>query len=223
MAPGARGRSATNAGPLGLTAWVALVQRAGATADPADVRAAHSDLIVRWSQPHRHYHNLSHLNAVLGHIDELGGSDAARLAAWFHDAVYNPARDDNEAASARLAEAMLTELGVPRPLVDRVVRLVLMTAEHKPDLDDADGRILADADLAILAAAPADYDAYARAVRREYAHVRGSDFRRGRSAILRGLLDRDQLFLTAHGQAHWEQPARANLARELALLDSRTA
>ena len=65
-------------------------------------------LIARYSEPHRHYHNTTHLASVLGWVERLAGDHdlfLVRLAAWFHDAVYAipPLQVTNEEASARLA------------------------------------------------------------------------------------------------------------------------
>ena len=184
-----------------------------ATAAPADVDAAGRDLLRRWSEPHRHYHNVAHLTAVLYVIDAHDGSDQARLAAWFHDAVYDPRSpgDANEQASAALAADTLSSLGVAAP---DVVRLVLLTAGHAPGPDDPDGILLCDADLTVLARPAPEYDVYAAAIRREYAHVPEDAFRAGRAAVLRHLLRLPALYrlpaLTA-----LEPAARANVTREL--------
>jgi len=99
-----------------------------------------------------------------------------------------------------------------------VARLVRLTATHDPAVDDRAGMVLCDADLAILAAPAERYAEYTAGVRREYAHVPDEDFRRGRAKVLRTLLDRPALFRTAFGQRHWEDPARTNVAAELAVL-----
>jgi predicted metal-dependent HD superfamily phosphohydrolase len=204
--------------------WRDTVRRAGATAVDAAIDGAGADLRDRWAEPHRHYHTPAHLRAVLATVDEAidhaDDADAVRLAAWFHDAVYDPHATgaENEAASAGLAVAVLSVLGLPAGRVEEVRRLVLVTAAHAPEPGDRDGELLCDADLAVLARPAADYDAYAAAVRREYAHVDDAAFRAGRAAVLRRLLDLPALYRVPALAARWEQPARANLARELAAL-----
>ena len=99
-----------------------------------------------------------------------------------------------------------------------MARLVRLTATHAAGPDDANGVVLCDADLSILASGPDAYAAYTRAVRVEYAHVPEDDFRRGRAAVLRQLLDLPKLFGTDRGRRAWEPTARANLTRELARL-----
>ncbi|GAA3117985.1 hypothetical protein GCM10010466_06180 [Planomonospora alba] len=175
------------------------------------------DLISRYGEPHRRYHTTAHLEAVLGHVDALaahaGSPDLVRLAAWFHDAVYDPQRGDNEERSARMAERALPELGLPPAAVATVARLVRLTVTHDPAPDDADGAVLCDADLAILAAPPEVYAAYAAAVREEYAFVPDEAFRAGRADVLRSLLDLPMIFRTVG--AGWEEAARANIRAEL--------
>lgn len=179
-------------------------------------------LLRRWSEPQRRYHTVAHLAAVLDHLDTLAryadDPHAVRLAAWFHDAVYLPERSTNEERSARLAERALPEAGVGAARTAEVARLVRLTLTHDPADDDRDGQALCDADLAILAAPPSRYAAYTAAVRQEYHFVPDGDFRTGRGAILRGLLDRPRLYRTPHGAREWEAAARRNLTAELEML-----
>lgn len=99
-----------------------------------------------------------------------------------------------------------------------MARLVRLTITHDPAPGDADGELLCDADLGVLAGAPEEYAAYAAAVRAEYGFVPDEAFRDGRAAVLRQLLALPRLFRTAYGAAHWEAPARTNLAAELVRL-----
>lgn len=179
-------------------------------------------LLTRWAEPQRRYHTAAHLAAVLGHIDTLAGhaadAGAVRLAAWFHDAVYRPDRSENEERSAVLAQRALPEAGVPDAVTAEVVRLVRLTVTHDPAEGDTNGEVLCDADLAILAAAPKEYAAYAARVREEYGFVPEDAFREGRADVLRQLLGLPRLFRTPHGAAEWEPRARRNLLTELELL-----
>ena len=179
-------------------------------------------LVTAYDDPARGYHDLRHLREVLEHLDDLVPADhperdAVVLAAWFHDAVYD-AVGDNEERSARLADAVLTQAGVPIPLVDEVTRLVRLTAGHDPAADDVPGQLLCDADLAILAADRERYDAYVAGVRQEYAEVPDADFRAGRKAVLEDLLAHDTLFHSDAARERWEEKARANVSAEVAAL-----
>jgi predicted metal-dependent HD superfamily phosphohydrolase len=202
-----------------MSAWYAALP----DADPTASGGVGAELLTCWAQPHRRYHTSTHLAAVLAivqaHAERAEDLDAVRLAAWYHDAVYDPARPDNEERSAELAASALPALGVPAGRVTEVARLVLLTAAHDPVAEDRNGCLLCDADLAILAAPPAAYATYAHAIREEYAHLSDEAFHSGRSAVLHRLLDTPALFRIPELRAVWEKAARANLSHELATLE----
>jgi predicted metal-dependent HD superfamily phosphohydrolase len=202
-------------GPVGFEAWAELA------GDSPTSRTEWAALVAAWSEPHRRYHDLAHLAAVLGLVGELGARDltAVRLAAWYHDVVYDPERDDNEEISAQRARAGLRGL-VDDDRVAEVERLVRLTAGHDPAPDDVDGAVLCDADLAVLAAPAESYAAYASAVRAEYGHLSDEEFTAGRTAVLEHLLSLPALYRTAAAQP-WTAPARANMRAELVLLRRR--
>lgn len=185
-----------------------------------DAKPLGQDLLGRYAEPHRAYHDQQHLTEMLDTIDELAGEatdpDSVRLAAWFHDAVYDPEAPAgaNEESSAQLAEAELAAYGLGEDKIAEVGRLVRLTASHTATDGDSNGAVLCDADLRILAADRRRYDEYTAAVRREYAHVPDTDFRRGRAAVLEKLGD-GRIFTTKPARRRWERPARDNLDREL--------
>lgn len=203
---------------------------------PEQLRSAEVDLLLlRWSEPQRRYHHVQHLAEVLAAIDELAdagevdpvGARLARVAAWFHDAVYDARAEagSNEHRSATMARDHLNSLGVAAGNVDVVEALVLMTLDH-----DADGgasllasrrhtvAALHDADLWILSSPAERYAEYAAQVRSEYAHVPADLFARGRSKILSDFAQREHLYRTTHARTHWQSAARTNLAAELSAL-----
>jgi len=145
------------------------------------------DRLVTAYSTGRGYHDLLHLTEVLARIVELGAGDNLEvvLAAWYHDAVAG------------------------------VAGVVRLTEHHQREPGDRNGEVLTDADLAILAADPDRYRAYAEGVRREYAGYDDAAFAAGRTAILQALLGKPTLFHTAHAREHWEQVARANVEAEI--------
>jgi len=144
----------------------------------------------------------------------------ARLAAWFHDAIYDPTAESgsNEADSAALARDTLPLLGVGRDDVDTIDRLVRLTVSHDADAAERLDAAFRDADLWILSAPLGRFDSYCDQVREEYAHVPDTAYRHGRSAILGPLLHRDTIYRTSRALHGWETPARINLGRELTRL-----
>jgi predicted metal-dependent HD superfamily phosphohydrolase len=177
-------------------------------------------------QPHRHYHTATHVMWVLRHIDDLaptcqvGNLDAVRVAALFHDAVYDPMSSTNEADSAQLADTVLGGIGWRAPRRLLVQRLILATAHHVGSTPaSVDEEVLVDADLAILGSSPAEYTAYATAVRSEFAHLADTQWRTGRTAFLGAVIAAPHIFHTEAMRHRREARARANLAAELAALE----
>ncbi len=189
-----------------LDRWVAL---AGPGSEPTG-----RELLDRYAEPQRRYHNQRHLTEVLDALALIGGDRPARLAAWFHDAVYDPRLAYNEDRSASLAVELLDGLRFRQPEVAEVARLIRLTADHRTGESDASGAALCDADLAILGADAVRYDDYATAIRVEYRHVPDAQFASGRLSILDDLLGREPLYRTELGHRRWQPRARANLSRE---------
>ena len=174
-------------------------------------------LVARYREPHRRYHDVRHLLAVLRRVDELAGDQdlfLVRLAAWFHDAVYDiPFRElTNEEGSARLALRELSRAGLEQEDLTQVARLVRLTADHLPLSRDPEGDLLCDADLAVLAGSPEDYAAYVADVREEYADVPDEDFWAARFEVLEPWFE-GEIFRTGKGKL-LTGAARANVVAE---------
>lgn len=193
--------------------------------------ALFGELLERHSEASRHYHGLEHLAAVLRAIVELTGDldPELVLVTFFHDAVYDATRSDNEELSAQLATERLTRVGLPEPTIRFVEKTILATASHQlpspaelPAGEDDLSRagVFLDADLSILGAWDRTYVGYVEAIRKEYAHLDDATFTTGRANVLRSFLDRGQLYFTDAGRRAWETGARRNLARELKGLDA---
>ena len=194
-------------------------------ADEATVARVYDDLVARYAEPQRAYHTLDHIADCLRHFDAVrhlvAWPAAVALAIWFHDAIYDPRRADNEEQSAQLAEATLRALAGDRPVTAAqdsigrgrpsvVGRLIRLTS-HEDVQITGDGALLCDIDLAILGAPPAAFDAYDDAIRREYAWVPEDIFCRERARVLAGFLARPTIYHTQHFIRSLEQQARANL------------
>ena len=194
--------------------WRSLTGAIGAR---GDVAGTFADLDRRHREPGRCYHTWDHIADCLAELDTAPGlcdrPEAVELALWFHDAVYDPRAGDNEARSAELLREAAARLGIDAGLADRAAVLVMATA-HPADLTppDRDADAIRDIDLAILGAPPARFGAYEAAVRREYAFLPESEWRTGRSRVLRMFLGLPRIFLTAPFHERLEQRARTNLA-----------
>lgn len=204
-----------------------LLGQPGHHASPRATRMAEAwqslgaQLLTRWNEPHRHYHNEQHLEEVLLALNELETRGETvglptLLAAWFHDAVYAGSPAD-EVDSADLAARSLRSLGVTDDTIDEVHALVRATSPASRPDQQLDTHLL-DADLWIFAASPMRYAEYVRGIRAEYASVPAPAFREGRTQILARYLDRPRLYFAEAAQSRWEPRARANVAGELSRL-----
>jgi predicted metal-dependent HD superfamily phosphohydrolase len=167
-----------------------------------------AELRARYAEPQRHYHTLAHIEHCLEEFDPRQAADpeAVELALWFHDAVYDPRRPDNEEKSA----AWLLEV---LPEARRAAALILVTKHHRASTPDE--ALLVDVDLAILGQPEPRFDLYERQIRAEYAWVPEDVFRRKRGEILRGFLGRPSIYQTDTFRAKYEAQARRNLERSL--------
>jgi predicted metal-dependent HD superfamily phosphohydrolase len=201
--------------------WLPLARRAGWR---GDVRRVGIDLLGRYAEPQRAYHTARHLADCLAATGDglLTFDDPVAVAAalWFHDAVYDPRRADNEAASAELAAERLAEMGETPERIGRVRGLILDTA-HRTEPSMTDGRCVVDIDLSILGKKPLAFDNYDAAIRWEYAHVPAAAYRTARASVLRAFLLRPAIYYTAEFASRYERQARVNLRRALVRLTSR--
>jgi len=207
----------------------ALLEELGAA--PGAARSVAQELVERHREPHRGYHSLEHVAEVLAEVGRLlpfepdADPVAVVLAAWFHDAIYDPTAGsgESEEASAELAHDRIPALWEADRdrLVAEVERLVRLTVGHAVAPDDRSGSVLVDADLWILSSPPERYDRYAADVRAEYAHVGDEAWVAGRGSILtRFLVGIGDLYGAgpAGDREARRQRATANLQRELASL-----
>jgi predicted metal-dependent HD superfamily phosphohydrolase len=168
-------------------------------------------LIKAYSGSERRYHTLTHLEECFAGFDEIADlaehPDDVELAIWFHDAIYDPRRSDNERRSADWAQA---STGNSR------IHALVMATRHEAIPRTRDEKVLVDVDLWILGAPEKRFDEYERQVRAEYRWVPGPIYRRKRREILEGFLARPAIYGTGRFVERYEAQARANLARALA-------
>lgn len=194
--------------------YLGLCTRTGIGADAA--RHSWELLASHYSEPHRHYHNLHHIDAMLACMDHSRqGDPAMELAVWFHDVVYDPKALDNEAQSACLFQDCLSG-SLNADISADVVRLILATDHSNPRSGRLDEDLIRDIDLSILAADPATYLVYCAAIRDEYSHVPDPEFVAGRQAVLVRFLS-GQIYQTDKSSA-CEAAARRNIQSEIARL-----
>lgn len=201
--------------------WMATWSALGVEHAPLGV---FGQLAARYDEPHRAYHTREHLEDCLSLLatvrEHCTYPHEVALALWFHDAIYEPRRSDNELASANWLVDVTRFAGVPNASIERMRSLILAT-RHDGGAQGGDEAILVDIDLAILGASWQRFEAYELQIRREYRWALGPLYRAGRKRVLKAFLDRPAIYVTAPFHLRFEQTARANIARSLQLLGGR--
>lgn len=188
-------------------------------ADTTLTEAVFSDLLSRYNEPHRAYHNLNHITSLLDDAQEFfHGTIPAALffAIWFHDAVYESTSGKNEARSAELATEALTKMNFPLTVIHECAALIQKTADHfNAEANDDVARFFMDVDLKILGSNETTYLEYLKAVRKEYSTLPSILFNMGRRKFLRKALNCERIFRTPFYFDKYEESARKNLLHEL--------
>lgn len=182
----------------------------------------HDELSKAYGSPTRRYHTQEHVQHCLNAFADVWTyavhPNEVLWAILFHDAIYEPDRNDNERRSAEWACRVMQELQRPTDQVERVRSLIMATSHHA-ELRTSDEMLLVDIDLSVLGADSETFEAYDAAIREEYAWVTAERYRQGRARVLRSFLDRDPLFLTAPLRRRFEAAAKTNLAHALKKLE----
>lgn len=200
---------------------MSLWQRIGAQRNP---RIVYNDLVTRYSEPHRAYHTLAHIQHCLDEFKQvrhlIANPNAVELALWYHDTIYNTKAKDNEEKSAALARTMIQSASLPNAFGQFVADCIMAT-KHTAIPADPDIQFLVDIDLSSLGKPEKEYDENAQKIRKEYEWVPEDMFAAERSAILKSFLNRPNIYATQFFRDKYETRARQNIARSLAQLSNR--
>jgi predicted metal-dependent HD superfamily phosphohydrolase len=201
-----------------LFRWQSVWQELGAAdADEELFR----QLVASYSEPHRKYHTMQHLQECFAHLETVRSyaerPGEVELALWFHDAIYDTQRKDNETRSAEWARDSALAGGLSSEQAHRIYELIVVTM-HDAVPAGRDAAVLVDVDLSILGADAARFDEYELQIREEYAWVPEALYRKARRQILREFLNRERIYSTEYFQYQYEARARENIARSLVRL-----
>lgn len=178
------------------------------------------DLLAAYTETGRYYHTDKHIAECLQRFQGLRSlarrPSEIEVALWFHDAIYDTRRSDNEERSAAWAREYLRAEGADAAVIRNVVAMILATKTHATSASDA--ALLVDIDLGILGASDSAFESYDRAIRLEYHWVPEDRYRAGRAQILKTFLERDRIYNTAEIRDAYEHQARRNLSRKVAEL-----
>lgn len=190
------------------------------------VKSMWEQLVQQYSESYRQYHTLEHIDAMVQALLEfearLVAPHSVYAAIFFHDAVYDASSKTNEADSAAMAAAFLSQHAVEVTITETVESLILATASHLDEVAVPDADWFLDADLAILGSEPDRYAWYVSAIRHEYSVFSDDQFRAGRKRFLETVMEAETLFRTTELRNRFEARARSNLKSELDTLTAGT-
>ncbi len=199
--------------------WQLLGRRLDVCLTDREWNCFFEDVAHRYSEAHRHYHTLEHIDHCMRELDEASGlakdPDSLEFALFIHDVVYemqHHKREErsNELKSAELGYALLKYARVGSSCPSHVKRLVLAT-QHNGLVHGNDARLMVDIDLAILGQPREVFDRYEDQIAAEYAWVPCELYRDRRRAILEHFLSRLYLYETPYFRVKYEKQARENL------------
>jgi len=192
------------------------------TGEASIIQRTFERLCAQYSEPHRAYHTLRHIDDCLTVFDEFKHlarrPEEAEAAVWWHDLVYDTSGAvDNEGLSAMEARADMSLLGCPAAFQERVAKAIVAT-KHTSAVTDRDQQLVLDIDLHSLGTSPIRYKQYVTGIRREYEWVPWPTYAQKRMEILGLFLSREYLFYLPALRERYEYQARRNIRREIAFL-----
>ncbi len=206
---------------LSIESFNATLAQLGLAQNPA----LFHDLSAAYGASDRHYHNVKHveecLRALKQHEDLAESPSEIAMALWFHDAIYDTPRHDNEELSAAWAQSSLTSAGLAVDVADRIHDLIIAT-KHNIAVERPDEKLLIDIDLGILGQPESVFATYNAAIRLEYNWVSKDLYRNGRISVLQSFLDQESIYNTVRFRDLYESQARKNIAHAIAELERST-
>ncbi|RHX78369.1 hypothetical protein EHQ05_16140 [Leptospira yasudae] len=188
------------------------------SSDMTLVESCWNEIETCYCEPHRFYHNLSHLETLHALLSEIkilpADRDCILFTMFYHDVVYDVSKNDNEEQSALLAEKRLREIGFPEQRIASCKSQILATKGHSQS-EDPDTNLFTDADLSILGQAENVYEEYYKNIRREYSIYTDDQYLLGRKKVLEYFLGLERIYKTEEFFRRFETQARKNLSGEL--------
>jgi predicted metal-dependent HD superfamily phosphohydrolase len=182
-----------------------------------DTNWVSQDILQKYAQPLRRYHNQQHLIHCLEQLDQvkhlIPHADAVEMALWFHDAIYVPGKTDNEQKSSELFLEYALD-NFPVEFIRQVERLILVTT-HKHTSIDFDERFIADIDLSSFGLDWGDFLVDSQNLREERLDIPDSAYFQAHTQFLKHLMSRSSIFQTQPFFDLYEQTAKQNITRLL--------
>jgi Uncharacterized protein conserved in bacteria len=189
-------------------------------------------LTALYTESHRHYHNIEHIEACLGMLnryrsllakDEIFESrfQEAGTMIWFHDAIYDVGPDvrhgENELRSAEVWEASEEASRLLKSQSDVISDGIMRSAAHTTyDVPFyASQAMFLDIDLSSMGGTYSAFEKNGDQIRKEYEWVDDKTFNLNRAKFFETLLARPFIYYTHIMRGMLEESTRDNIKRWL--------
>jgi predicted metal-dependent HD superfamily phosphohydrolase len=187
--------------------------------EDSEIHRNWSNLENVYSKKSRYYHNLTHLKEMIEsfetYCERLDNPQEILFSIFYHDFVYSASKKDNELKSAQYA---LSVLGEKSNLNKQLVFDAICATRLHTNNPNQDISWLIDFDLKILAKDWEHYKIYFEQIRKEYSIYPDFLYKPGRAKALKHFLQNEFIFQTEEFSGLYEEKARANIEKEIALL-----
>ncbi|MBF4518195.1 hypothetical protein IRZ71_17660 [Flavobacterium sp. ANB] len=185
----------------------------------SDIQKNWLNLEKAYSNKSRHYHNLTHIEAMIEsyetYFDKLQFPNEILFSIFYHDYIYSSRKKDNELKSAEFALSVLPENA---KLDKKLVFDAICATQHHQQNIVKDINWLIDFDLKVLAWDWEAYKVYFEQIRKEYRIYPDFLYKPGRAQALNHFLKNDFIFQTDEFRNLYEEKARKNIEAEILLL-----
>ncbi len=156
------------------------------------IKADVNTLFSMWNESHRHWHDINHLTSLFEDIDlnykgKVSQKEYEKMVilATFHDAIYDPTRNDNEEKSAQFFENVCVDK--TNPDIIEIKQGILDTKIHKSTtkLSENFNKL----DMSIVEKGYDDLLKWEEGIHKEYKFA-GEKYKEGRLQFLESLLDK---------------------------------
>jgi len=150
-----------------------------------------NEIIPRWNESHRFYHNIYHLNYLLDRIYSIVDiteleRDILIISAYFHDIVYNPKKSNNEQKSVDILNDYTQ---IPTNIREKCSEIIMDTSSSKTPTDEL-SKLFWLLDREILNSDIGDLIEYEHKIFKEYQFVPYDTYKKKRIEFLQTLIKR---------------------------------
>jgi predicted metal-dependent HD superfamily phosphohydrolase len=210
--------------------------------DYEDTINSFKDVIERYNEKHRFYHDLAHIDMSLNELRkkhlwqfgesyklEEGQDHILYVAILLHDVIYNPMQNDKENVLQSIEYARhptCPRFGLFRYYdAEKVCELIKVTdhSRHYSKQLTSEQQLMQDLDLVIFGQTEPIFNQYDENIRKEYWWVPPLIYADERKKILKKFLSRKFIYQTSRMREKYEEKARENLERAIKRLEIKTS